>query len=148
MMFGDLRPCNILVGNNTTVLIDFDRCGKAGKDHYPPKMNLDRCIDWLDDVGPHRLMSPDHDLYMLAKADIVIHNLNLEYLKNDHFLSLCCLHLAHEGTKLGIKPVSPSPKAPLLSIQQKKDPTTSANTPCAKALGVTGVHCPLQLAST
>jgi len=70
MVFGDLRPPNILVGNNTTMLIDFDWCGKAGKDRYPPEMNSDKSIDWHDDAEPGRLMSPDHDMYMLAKLVI------------------------------------------------------------------------------
>ena len=67
MVFGDLRLPNILVGNNTTMLINFDWCWKAGKDCYPPNMNRDKSIDWHDDAGPGRLMSPDHDMYMLAK---------------------------------------------------------------------------------
>ena len=67
MVFGDLRPPNILVGNNITMLIDFDWCGKAGKDRYPPNMNHDKSIGWHDDVGPGRFMSSDHDIYMLAK---------------------------------------------------------------------------------
>jgi len=33
MAFGDLRPQNILVGNDTVILIDFGWCGKEGKDH-------------------------------------------------------------------------------------------------------------------
>ena len=67
IVFGDLRLVNILVGNNTTMLIDFDWCGKAGKDRYPPNMNHDKSIGWHDDVGPGRFMSSDHDIYMLAK---------------------------------------------------------------------------------
>ena len=55
MVFGDLRLPNILVGNNTTMLINFDWRGKAGKDRYPPDMNPE--IDWHDDAGADRLMS-------------------------------------------------------------------------------------------
>jgi len=66
VVFGDLRPPNILFGNNTTMLIDFDWCGKAGKDRYPPEMNPDEDFGWHDDAGADRLMSPDHDMHMLA----------------------------------------------------------------------------------
>ena len=67
LVFGDLRLPNILVGNNTAMLIDFDWCGKAGKDRYPIEMNPE--IDWHNDAGADRLMSLDHDMYMLAILD-------------------------------------------------------------------------------
>ena len=67
MVFGDLRPPNILVGGNTAMLIDFDWCGEAGKGRYPPEINPDESIGWHPDVGPNCLMSPDHDIHMLEK---------------------------------------------------------------------------------
>ena len=69
MVFGDLRPPNILVGDNTVMLVDFDWCAEVGKGRYPPEINPEESIGWHPDVGPNRLMSPDHDVYMLHKLD-------------------------------------------------------------------------------
>jgi len=60
MVFGDLRPPNILVGGNTVMLVDFDWCGEVGKGRYPPEINPEESIGWHPDVGPNCLMSPDH----------------------------------------------------------------------------------------
>jgi len=46
LVFGDLRQPNILVGNDTTMLIDFDWCGKSDKACYPLKINCDSSIGW------------------------------------------------------------------------------------------------------
>ena len=67
VVFGDLRPPNILVGDDTAMLIDFDWCGEAGKGRYPPEINPDESIGWHPDVGSDCLMIPDHDMYMLHK---------------------------------------------------------------------------------
>jgi len=68
IVFGDLRPSNVLVGDDTVMLVDFDWCGEAGKDCYPLAQDfLDGSMSWHSDVGPHCLMSPDHDMYMLRK---------------------------------------------------------------------------------
>ena len=70
MVFGDLRLPNILVGGDSAMLIDFDWCGKAGQDHYPPEMNHDESIGWHPDVGPGCRMYPDHDIHMLKKLKL------------------------------------------------------------------------------
>ena len=44
MVFGDFRPQNILVGNDTVMLIDFGWCGKEGKDHW---LMWDQIVLWL-----------------------------------------------------------------------------------------------------
>ena len=46
LVFGDLRRLNILVGNDTAMLVDFDWCGKSGKARYPPEINRDPSIGW------------------------------------------------------------------------------------------------------
>ena len=66
MVFGDLRPQNILIGNDTVMLIDFGWCGKEGKDHYPVELSSDEEL-WHADVGPDCVMTKDHDIYMLEK---------------------------------------------------------------------------------
>jgi len=66
-VFGDLRLPNILVGGDSAMLIDFDWCGKAGQDRYPPEMNRDESMGWHPDVGPGCRMYPDHDMHMLKK---------------------------------------------------------------------------------
>ncbi|KAG9096229.1 hypothetical protein FRC06_008887 [Ceratobasidium sp. 370] len=58
LVFGDLRPLNVLVPKRLTgqkakaMLIDFDWCGKDGEDRYPWDINTE--IAWADDVGPGR----------------------------------------------------------------------------------------------
>ena len=51
LVFGDLRRPNILVGNDTAMLIDFDWCGKSGEARYPPEINRDPRMGWPVDVG-------------------------------------------------------------------------------------------------
>ena len=67
IVFGDLRLPNILVGGDSAMLIDFDWCGKAGQDRYPPEMNRDESMGWHPDIGPGCRMYPDHDMHMLKK---------------------------------------------------------------------------------
>ena len=67
IVFGDLRPPNVLVGDASAMLIDFDWCGKAGQDCYPPEISRDKSIGWHPDVGPCCCMYPDHDIHMLKK---------------------------------------------------------------------------------
>ena len=66
LVFGDLRRSNILVGNDTAMLVDFDWCGKSGIARYPPKINCDPSMGWPHDVGPDCLML-HHDDYMLNR---------------------------------------------------------------------------------
>ena len=68
MVFGDLRPPNILVGNGDVMLIDFDWCGEEGKDHYPSELNPDRQLGWHPDARPDCIMTKEHDMYMLDKV--------------------------------------------------------------------------------
>ena len=46
LVFGDLRRPNILVGNDTAMLVDFDWCGKSGEARYPPEINRDPSMGW------------------------------------------------------------------------------------------------------
>jgi len=57
LVFGDLRQPNILVGNDTTMLIDFDWCGKSDKACYPLKINCDSSIGWPQMWGQIALLS-------------------------------------------------------------------------------------------
>ena len=67
LVFGDLRRPNILVGNDTAMLVDFDWCGKSGEARYPPEINRDPSMGWPHDVGPDCLMYLHHDDYMLNR---------------------------------------------------------------------------------
>ncbi|KAG9098866.1 hypothetical protein FRC06_005890 [Ceratobasidium sp. 370] len=70
LVFGDLRPPNILVPKlpadqeARAMLIDFDWCGKDGEDRYPWDINIGT-ITWAAGVGPGALMHKHHDDFML-----------------------------------------------------------------------------------
>ncbi|KAG8689270.1 hypothetical protein FRC11_003478, partial [Ceratobasidium sp. 423] len=71
MVFGDLRPPNILAVENQRgqvtggMLIDFDWCGMDGQATYPSDINL--AIEWPEGVGPGLTMSQAHDQEMYKK---------------------------------------------------------------------------------
>ncbi|KAF5347277.1 hypothetical protein D9756_009996 [Leucocoprinus leucothites] len=67
LVFGDLRPPNILVSDETVMIIDFDWCGKAGEARYPASLNTDEELGWPDGVAPDSTMMKEHDLFMLKK---------------------------------------------------------------------------------
>ncbi|KAG6910125.1 hypothetical protein DXG01_012884 [Tephrocybe rancida] len=67
LVFGDLRPPNILIMNGKVMIVDFDWCGKAGEARYPPSLNIDKALGWHTGVGPDSVMKKAHDLFMLAK---------------------------------------------------------------------------------
>ena len=64
LVFGDFRRPNIVVRNDTAMLIDFDWCGKSGEARYPPEINCDPSMGWPHDVGPDCLMYLHHDDYI------------------------------------------------------------------------------------
>ena len=64
LVFSDFRRPNILAGNDTAMLIDFDGCGKSGEARYPPEINRGPSMGWPHDVGPDRLMYLHHHDYM------------------------------------------------------------------------------------
>ena len=68
LVFGDLRPPNIMVSEQRTHLIDFDWCGKDGVGMYPASLNdVDQDIGWHPDVKRGGVMDKEHNLFMLQK---------------------------------------------------------------------------------
>src|SRR6266481_2191846 len=67
LVFGDLRPTNILVVRplKQAKLIDFDWCGEDRRDIYPASLNDWEDIEWPTGVGQHAIMQPSHDNVML-----------------------------------------------------------------------------------
>ena len=66
-VFGDLRPVNILITDDTAMLIDFDWCGKAEEAQYPASLNTTDDIGWPPGVEPDSVMRKEHDIFMLQK---------------------------------------------------------------------------------
>uniref|UniRef100_T1JFF9 Uncharacterized protein n=1 Tax=Strigamia maritima TaxID=126957 RepID=T1JFF9_STRMM len=65
-VFGDLRPPNILVNEDSNVnLIDFDWSGKAGVGRYPEVVNSG--IPWPEGVNYGRRLEKCHDDEMFSK---------------------------------------------------------------------------------
>ncbi|CAE7065581.1 unnamed protein product [Rhizoctonia solani] len=71
LVFGDLRPPNILVmeteqGQETGgMLVDFDWCGMAGQATYPYDINP--TIEWPEGVGPGLPLQKEHDTKMFRQ---------------------------------------------------------------------------------
>ncbi|KAG8743970.1 hypothetical protein FRC10_011044 [Ceratobasidium sp. 414] len=70
LVFGDLRPPNILVvaqtdGEARGMLVDFDWCDKENDGRYPAGIN--EKIKWVDGVVKGGLMSKEHDVKMFEK---------------------------------------------------------------------------------
>jgi hypothetical protein len=65
IVFADLRPPNIMVRQDETVLlVDFDWCGIHGEGTYPITLNDDReSIDWHPNVKRPGIMMNEHDIY-------------------------------------------------------------------------------------
>jgi len=63
VVFGDLRPKNIVKPNNGSgvLLVDFDWCGKDGESRYPVTFNNDRDCGWHKDVQKGATMMEEHD---------------------------------------------------------------------------------------
>lgn len=62
-VFGDLRPNNIFKPKNGpgVMLVDFDWCGKADEDKYPPTLNDDLRCNWHSEVRGGGIMRKTHD---------------------------------------------------------------------------------------
>lgn len=65
LVFGDLRPSNILVVGERVKLIDFDWCAEDGEGRYPVGLNPEG--GWHPDVGGSVEMRMSHDDYLLNK---------------------------------------------------------------------------------
>ena len=70
LVFGDLRPPNILIRDGRVMIIDFDWCGEAGNACYPEELNPDRKLGWPPGVQPGSIMQKEHDLFMLEKLKV------------------------------------------------------------------------------
>ncbi|CAE6405663.1 hypothetical protein RSOLAG22IIIB_10241 [Rhizoctonia solani] len=71
LVFGDLRPPNVLVvekdGSLHGQLIDFEWCGIDGKARYPAGMNESESIGWAPEAKKRQLLRKQHDDYMFNK---------------------------------------------------------------------------------
>ncbi|CUA72675.1 hypothetical protein RSOLAG22IIIB_04996 [Rhizoctonia solani] len=71
LVFGDLRPPNVLVvekdGSLHGQLIDFEWCGIEGKARYPAGMNESQSIGWAPDAKKRQPLRKQHDDYMFNK---------------------------------------------------------------------------------
>ena len=65
LVFGDLRPPNVLIGKEGIRLVDFDWCDKVGKGRYPVDINNGPDIRWPQGVSAGSVMEKEHDLAML-----------------------------------------------------------------------------------
>ncbi|KAG8756164.1 hypothetical protein FRC11_005495 [Ceratobasidium sp. 423] len=70
LVFGDLRPPNVLIKQNDSgtlggQLVDFDWCGVEGEEQYPVGMN--QTIAWAPGVQKGMLLFKQHDTQMLEK---------------------------------------------------------------------------------
>ena len=74
LVFGDLRPPNIMVVPNGSgsdarcrgVLIDFDWVGTHGIGRYPASLN-NGLVDWVSGIARYGIMDKAHDIAMLNK---------------------------------------------------------------------------------
>lgn len=66
LVFGDLRPPNVLIVGDKVVLIDFDWCGEAGKTRYPSDIMLAK-ETWHPGVQRGGLIEQAHDEYHFRK---------------------------------------------------------------------------------
>ena len=66
-VFGDLRLPNILITDDTAMLIDFDWCGKVEEAEYPSSLNTHDALGWPTGVEPDSVMRKEHDIFMLQK---------------------------------------------------------------------------------
>ena len=66
---GDLRAPNIVFDDSKIRIVDFDWAGKNGEARYPLILNSE--VDWHKEVGPNKLIRPDHDSYQLNKLKIL-----------------------------------------------------------------------------
>ena len=80
LVFGDLRPPNILITGETPMIIDFDWCGKAGEARDPADLNTAEDLGWPMGVGPTFVIrKKEHNVFMLQK-------LNPEYMIKSYFI--------------------------------------------------------------
>lgn len=68
LVFGDLRPPNIMVSKEKAFLVDFDWCAKDGEGRYPVSLNdAEGVIGWHSDMKRGGVMYKKHDLFMMEK---------------------------------------------------------------------------------
>lgn len=68
LVFGDLRPPNVMISDGRAHLVDFDWCAQDGMGRYPVSLNdVDRDIGWHPDVKRGSVMHKHHDIFMLRK---------------------------------------------------------------------------------
>ena len=65
LVYGDLRPPNIMISEKGPVLIDFDWCKEADKGRYPSNLSL--TVNWANGVGRSEVMKVEHDNEMLER---------------------------------------------------------------------------------
>ena len=67
LVHGDLRGPNVIIceAGKRAMLLDFDWAGKEGEVFYPGDINTN--LPWHTDVRPGRLISYEHDVYMLDR---------------------------------------------------------------------------------
>lgn len=69
LVFGDLRPPNVMISDGRTHLVDFDWYAKDGMGRYPVSLNdVDRDIGWHLDVKRGSVMYKQHNIFMLRNA--------------------------------------------------------------------------------
>jgi hypothetical protein len=66
LVFGDLRPPNILLWNDGIMLVDFDWCGKEGEARYPSNIMLEDTYGWYHQVRRGGLIQKLHDAYLFS----------------------------------------------------------------------------------
>ncbi|KAG8901516.1 hypothetical protein FRB99_005262 [Tulasnella sp. 403] len=69
LVFGDLRPPNIVVTETETYLVDFDWCGRHSDARYPEAINMSGEIVWHPDVQPCGYMKKEHDDFILEQLE-------------------------------------------------------------------------------
>jgi RIO-like serine/threonine protein kinase len=67
LVFGDLRPPNVLVSGGRVFLIDFNWAGKFGEARYP--RGLSSQVAWLGPIWylERNLIEPGHDNFMFRE---------------------------------------------------------------------------------
>jgi len=63
LVYGDLRPPNVIISDHGPMLVDFDWAGEEGTARYPADINMG--VLWHRDVKPCGLIHRDHDIHML-----------------------------------------------------------------------------------
>jgi len=67
LVFGDLRPLNIMIVDERALLVDYDWCGNDGEGRYPATLNDVESVGWHPDVKRGAVMRKEHDVFLLKK---------------------------------------------------------------------------------